>query len=495
MSAAPTGVRSALLALLQGTEALTEHVARHPLDYARWTEPQREYLSHRAPRKLLRIGNGGGKSYVALADVALRARKCHPFRPDWNKRKGPTKQWIVSVSWAQLVPLMTIFRSFLGEGELAQAPSWDPAKGWGKDSPTLVWPDGSMVGFRTMRQGPLAHAGAELDHVLIDEPCAMEHYRELERRVFRRAGEISLAMTPVNAPGDLGWLRDLAADQVIADLNFPMNERLFRFADTGELRRLPDGTVCDAAWIAEQVKAVPAKYREIVINGGWDEIVVDGVFSEVFSESLHVADFTLDGKEVYSLGVDHGSKAFTETGLLVAVDERTEYPSIYVLDCYEAPESSPAENDARALIALLTGQRLTWRRLKYATGDIAHYGGRGRINRKSNAELAYELARAMGLKKDEALVPPIRTAKTGQGSNPRGSRYRGESWLHRAMLRPGQFTVHPRCKALIGAIPKYRGGSEDEYGHLLDGLRYALDPWIARGQQRTGTAASVRLRA
>lgn len=490
MTAQPS-LRDALLGLIRCTDALNEHVARHPLDYARWTEPQQTYLSRRDRRKLLRMGNGGGKSFVALADVALRARKAHPYRPDWNARRGPTKQWIVSVSWSQLVPLMTLFRSFLGENELAKAPTWDPAKGWGKDSPTLVWPDGSTVGFRTMRQGPLAMAGAELDHILIDEPCAMEHYRELERRVFRRAGDLSMAMTPINAPGDLSWLRDLVAEKQMSDLNYPMNETLFRFVDDGTQRRLVDGTVCDAAWIAEQIQAVPAKYREIVINGGWEEVVVDGVFSEIFDPARHVAEFDLDGKEILSLGSDHGSQAFTETALLVAVDERHEYPHIYVLDEYAAPENTPTEADARAIIEMLKRRGLTWRRLKHAIGDIPHFGGRGKVARKSNTDLAYELAREMGLAKNAPLHPPLRTAKTGAGAGPRGSIIRGESWLHKAMMRPGQFTVHPRCVRLIESIPRYRGGSEDPHGHLMDALRYSLDPWINRGQTRYVAPASV----
>jgi hypothetical protein len=484
-----------LAALVHALRNLRQHVDRDPLAHARWTIAQEKYLRSKSPRKLLRLGNGGGKSRVALADVAMRARKRHPFRPDLNRRRGPTKQWIVTVSWKQAVPLMHQFREMLGPEELRQQPSWDDARGWGKDSPTLIWPDGSSVGWRTMKQGPLAHAGAELDHVLIDEPCLMEHYRELERRVFRRNGEISHAMTPINAPGDLQWERDMCADGLIEDLNFPMDQDLFRFAD-GEIRRLWDGTLCDEAWIAEQIKAVPRQYREIVVNGGWDEIVVDGAFSETFSESKHVHDFRLDGTEVLSLGIDHGTKAFTETAVLVAVDERTEYPSVYVLDVYEADRDSPAEKDAKEILAMLgrhrfKGKPIAWSNLKRVTGDITHYGGRGRINRKSNRDLAYELGRELGLKKHEALTPPIWTAKTGAGSSPRGSIYRGVSWLHRALLRSGQVTIHPRCTSLIKALQEYRGGSDDPAGHLVDALRYALDYWIARGQTRTATAGSL----
>lgn len=478
----PCPARAALLALLRGSTALHEHVERHPLDYVRWTGPQAAYLKDKSRLKLLRLGNRMGKSLCALADVVLRAKKTHPFRPEWNRRRGPTHQWIVTVSWSQSVPLQRMFRSFLGANDIAKAPNWDAAKGWGKDAPMLVFKDGSTVGWRTMRQGPLAMAGAKLDHILVDEPCLLEHYRELERRVSQ-GGELSLALTAVNAPGDLGWLRDFCLEGTITDLNYPMVEDSFRFED-GTLRVLEDGTVCNEAWIAEQIKAVPVRYREQVIHGGWDEVVTDGAFSETFTRTKHVHDFTLDGKEILSLGVDHGSQAFTETAVLVAVDESTEYPSIYFIGEYEATKDSPPEQDARAILKLLSDRGLKWSSLKRATGDIAHYGGRGRINRKSNQELAYELARELGLGKHQAMTPPLWTAKTGAGSNPRGSVYRGVSWLHRALLRDGQITIHPRCESLIEAFEKYRGGSTDPYGHLLDAGRYALDYWINRGQTR-----------
>lgn len=484
--------RDALLAILRATTGLGEHARRHPLDYARWTIPQRAYLASTAKRKMIRLGNRGGKSYVALADVALRARKAHPFRPDWNARRGPVHQWIVTVSWAQSVPLMRIFREFLGEGDLLKCPNWDAAKGWGKDAPTLVFRDGSTVGWRTMRQGPLAHAGAELDHILVDEPCAIEHYRELERRVVSRAGELSLALTPVNAPGPLDWLRDLATEGIVQDLHFPMTEDLFRY-DDGSLRTLPDGTPCDKAWIEEQARAVPARWREIVLHGGWDEIVTDGAFTDTFSPSKHVHTFRLDGRETLVLGIDHGTRSFSETAVLCAVDETTEYPSIYVIDCYSAPENTPPEEDARAILAMLRTHGIEWKRLRRVTGDIAHYGGRGKINRKSNKDLAYELAREMRLSRNDALSPPIWTAKTGAGSSPRGSVYRRISWLHRALLRDGQLTIHPRCSALVEAFEKFRGGSEDPHGHLIDALSYSLDAYINKGQTRNTVAPTVRI--
>lgn len=494
MSSSP---RAALVEALARLRALEVHVEQHPLNYIRWTRPQLDYLARTSRRKMLRTGNRVGKSRVALADVVYRARKTHPWRPDWNARPGPQRQWIVGVSWDQLIPHMRTFHELIGPSELKDAPNYSFRKGWGKDSPCLVWPNGSSVTWKTTEQDERVHAGVELDHVLVDEPCEDETYREMDRRVTSAAGEVSLVLTPINAPGPLEWLQDLAANRVVDDMHYRMVEDVFRFADSGELRRLIDGTVLDAAWIAQQELEVLPKWRDIILHGEWNEIVVDGLFSHIFDPDKHVSDFTLDGTEILAIGFDHGTKAFTETAVLVAVDTRGEYPQVYVIDIYEAPENSPSEADARAVAAMLArhrvkGQALTWQRLKHATGDIAHTGGR-KFGRKSNSELAYELAKVLRLKRNEALAPAIWTAKTGRGSDPKGSVRRGLEWIHRAMRRPGHFTIHPRCASLIEAFPKFKGGSEDPAGHLMDGLRYALDPWIAKGQTRKVEAPALRV--
>lgn len=485
--------RDSLLDMLRALEAMEEHVAACPLEYTRWTVPQVEYLSRASRRKMLRTGNRFGKSKVALGDVVYRARKAHPYRPDWNRRRGALHQAIVGVSWDQLIPHMRTFKGMLGRDELASAPNFSFRKGWGKDSPCLVWPDGSSVTWKTTGQDELAQAGAEYDHALIDEPCESETYREFDRRVSSRAGDLSIVLTPINAPAPLDWLEELAAEGIVDDMHYRLEERHLRFADTGELRRLPDGTVMDTVWIEAQEREVLARWRDIILHGEWNEVDTEGVFARSFSPEAHVAAFRLDGKEVLVLGLDHGTKAFTETAVLLAVDERGEYPAVYILDLYEAPENTPPEKDAEAIVAMLGHHGLRWRDLARATGDIAHHGGRGKLGRKSNAELSYELAKVLGLRRHEALAPPIWTAKTGQGAAPRDSVRRGLEWMHRAMIRPGHFTIHPRCVSLIEAIPRFRGGSEDPYGHLVDAVRYGLDQWIRRGQTRRVPDATMTL--
>ena len=476
-----------LVDALRLTRQLAERVDRNPLRWQRWSRPQAEFLRHRAARKMIRTGNRFGKSYVAVADLVYRAERKHPYRPDWNTRPGPVHQWLVTISWRQSVPLQKLLRDMLPEYVIQ--PKWDPGKGWGKDSPTLIWPDGSTIGIRTMEQGPRAFAGAELDHILIDEPCAAEHFRELERRVITRAGELTLAMTPINAPGDLQWLRDLVAEGVVADLHYRMTVQAFTFED-GSLRTLPDGTLCDEEWIKEISRNVMKRFRDIVLHGEWDEIVTNGAFDEVFDRGRHlIADLSVvaDQRRVkVALGIDHGTQARTETAVLVRVDESGEYPAVHVLDCVESTEGNAIEDDARGILAMLERNGIGWRDLDHVMGDIPHYGG-SRVVKKSNQDLAYEIMRQLYPTRSRAglsLTPPIRTAKAGKGSGPRGSAMRGISWLHHSMSRRGQFAVHPDAIRVAECIERYVGGSTDPAGHLIDALRYALDPWIRRGQTR-----------
>jgi hypothetical protein len=79
----------------------------------------------------------------------------------------------------------------------------------------------------------------------------------------------------------------------------------------------------------------------------------------------------------------------------------------------------------------------------------------------------------------------IETAKKGI-ANLGNSVDVGCTYLHRLMVRAA-FAVHPRCEALVKAIPAYDGKQNTPESHIIDGLRYALKPRIfARAIQKGG---------
>ncbi len=487
--AAPGQVRP-LARVHNSIRRLVRKAERRRLRYARWTIPQGVYLRSRAQQRLIRAGNRVGKSWVAVGDAVMRAERCHPHRPDWNARPGPIHVLIVCVTWRQSVPLQKIAKHFISWDRVASSPTWTADKGWGKDSPTIVYDDGSTISFRTLRQGALSLAGAKYHYVLIDEPTTEAVYRELERRTVDTAGELALSMTPVNG-GDLSWLRGLVDDGIIEDIHVPMTVEAFTFEDGLEPRllTLEDGTPRDQAWIDDQRRRVLPAWRPIIIDGEWEGVALDAQFSESFNRAIHLDDKLPDGDFKLLLGLDHGTKAFTETAVLVGLDTSGLYPVVYVLDCYQAEASSLPEVDARGILAMLGRWGWTWSDLDYVCGDIVHYGGgRRKVAKKSNQDIADALVKALGLGRAKPLSPQIVTAKTGRGVSPRGSVYRGTVWLHHAMARPGHFHVHRQAEAVAGALEKWRGGSTDPYGHLVDALRYALNDAIRKG---TGARSPV----
>ena len=57
-------------------------------------------------------------------------------------------------------------------------------------------------------------------------------------------------------------------------------------------------------------------------------------------------------------------------------------------------------------------------------------------------------------------------------------------------MHQGRFGVHPRCKRLVEAIPRY-SMRDDDAKDPVDALRYALDPWIF-GHRAQAVAYEVR---
>ena len=75
--------------------------------------------------------------------------------------------------------------------------------------------------------------------------------------------------------------------------------------------------------------------------------------------------------------------------------------------------------------------------------------------------------------------PGIDQAKTGRGGGA-GSLWRGAEWLHRLMIRPGAFEVHPRCERVIASLERWDGTRDSEWKDACDALRYAVWPYAIR---------------
>jgi phage terminase large subunit-like protein len=470
---------------VEEADAIDEDCASRPLDFTKWTIPQALFLTDCLNKqKLFRAGNRSGKTWTCVADVIFRAYGVHPFRV---VRKGPTHQWIVCVSWDQATPIMKIFHQLVDYRRVRKAREFREKDGYGKDSPLVEFENGSTVRFKTMDQGSRRHAGAELDHIFVDEPPSSAHYRELERRVSSTNGEITIGLTPINAPEPLDWLIGLIEQDVVADHHVKMTPEAYTFQD-GTVRVLKDGTPLDAAWIAEQRRTVLPRFAPVILDGEWD-LSVEGAVFKAFNTADHVTnDYPAGDDWLFSFAVDHGTGSdFSQVGLLLAVRVNKQGRAVQVVVLAEdVTEGDTLPNqDADRYVGMLRAFDLEWSDLAVAYGDKAHQGKWGGISSKSNRKLTQALATKLGLLSPDSLQPAFKQAKTGRKGG-RGSIAHGSQWLHQLMLIPGAFQVHSSCTRLIASLERW-DWKDNEWKHAVDTLRYGTWQWSMKEQQGGAT--------
>lgn len=468
---------AAALAIL-AARRLAEKAAMDPIRWIRWTPPQLAIHSLRAPRKLFRAGNQIGKTIAALTEGIWRAAGTHPHYPT---RKPPIEVWIICTTWSQAVAIMRKFHDLCPSDLIDERKSsnFSTRGGYGKDNPCVIFTNGSVIRFRTTRQGAVALQGATIHYVIIDEPTDVEIYRELDRRLLRTSGEMCVAMTP--ATGDSGWLRDLVDRGVFKEVHARLTvENLTPAGAAGPLR-LADGTPMDAEWIASEWRKAPPLYAGVILDGDWDYKPA-GIFFKCFDPARHVTGaMRLDparGPISWRLGIDYAAapREHGQTGVLCQVQQTRDAKGRYreaviVVDEVVMPGVASNAQFAGELIRMLDRQGIKWRDLATVYGDNPVVS---RWVDKSNIETMRCVARELGIGKD-ALQPRILSAKEGKlsaGMLDAGCRYLYENMADGAIL------IHPRCKLMIDAIETWDYGRDHPAKDRIDGLRYALKPYI-----------------
>jgi len=473
--------RSRLVEAVNAARLLTNRAESRPLDYIRWTPPQLAHLNRACRRKLLRAGNQIGKTTVGLAEVVWWATGTHPYLPTI---RPPVEIWIVCTTWPQSVAIMRKFWAMLPKNLVRPGTRCEPRYGFGKDNPAVVFLNGSIVRFKTTNQGAEALAGATVHFVLVDEPTDEEIWRELDRRLTRTGGTLAATLTPINRPTE--YLRQLVRDGVVEETHTRLTaESLIPVGDSSPMRLL-DGTPMDDAWILEQRRMVLPRFAPVVLDGEWEQRL-EGAAFESYDPTTHLTDRIPDVDLHVAVGLDYGEGDFRTYTSIVGIDTKSgEFPRIHFLGEVASDGMRPPEDEAVDVLDELTeAGGWGWADVSSAWGDKPT---KGRAGRKSNEDMMAALERELRarklLGKRSGLSPEIRQVKTGPNGND-GSVWRGVEWLHRAMLRPGHLTVHPRCEVLHEAFQKWNGG--EEHKDPIDGARYATWPFAMRGGRKGGT--------
>lgn len=469
---------TAALSAIGALHTIADKHAQDPLSFVRWTPPQRQWLALPAARKLLRAGNQLGKTYVGLAEVIYRALGTHPF---YRTRPPPVEIWIVCTSWAQSVAIMGKFWALVPRARLRKGTTFDPRSGFGKDNPAVVFDNGSVVRFKTTNQGPEALAGATIDYVHVDEPCDEDVYRELDRRVLRRGGQIGITLTPVNRPTE--WLRKLVELGAVEEVHARLTEaNLTPVGGTGPLQLL-DGTKMDAAWIARQWAITPATYAGVILDGEW-ETRPEGVFYSIFDPRKHVSDAVrLDPKQGvirWALGFDYAAanRDFGHCVSLNQVQVRTVndgtrdrvVTAVYTVDELTLHGSATTAQSAIQTVSMLQRHGLRWTDLHAVHGDnpVA-----SRWVEKSNMDTMRAVAKEIGVS-PAALSPRILNAKDHVKAT--GSFDAWCRWVYERLAN-GEMMIHPRCKNTIKGMETWDYTKDHPFKDILDAQRYALKPW------------------
>ena len=444
--------------LASAVVAAKERAELRPLDFVRWTPPQRAWLADPAPVKLMRGGNQVGKTYAQCAEIIWRCLGTHPFL---ETHETPVECWLITHSWEQSIAVCSKLWELLPKDALTPDTVYTSGKGFRGKTPIVRFKNGSLIRVKTTNQGTLGLASATIQYVGIDEPPPPSVFSELSARVLRSSGTIGITLTPVGRPVD--WLRLLVESGTVTDHPAPLTVE----------NCTPEGGRPLVS--QKQIDDITGRYlaidRDARLLGAWECINPERCFDKF--DDTHITDKRPPGgrKIEICIGIDHGADAGSEVATLVALDRYGAHPEIWVLDEYTSGAAPPAKH-AKGIITMLKRNGLTYKQVDRWTADRA-YGGKRWGGKMSNSRLMRALEQELHFGTGQ-LPFSIRTAW-----KPRGSVYSGVSVIHEAMVRGG-FNVHPRCVQLIRSL-KHHQMIDDHTKHSIDALRYSLE-LITKGQ-------------
>lgn len=492
VSATSTPAPSPLARAALAARELRRRRAARPLDYVRWFRPQARWLALDARIKLFRAGNQiVGKTWAGIAEVVWRCLGTHPRYPT---KVPPIKVIVCNLNKQQSRAIQAKFAELIPAEELADGCAYNSGTGWGENNPRIKFRNGSVIRFVTDDQGPRSVAGATVDFVWVDEPCSPEMMRELRQRLVALAGSMAITLTPINGP--VRHIEELVKSGEVEEVHAPLCLDTLTYDGSDELRVLPDGVVCDDAWIKSRRAKESPLWAGIILDGEWAVKQVGALFAPIWDRKRHVTidpKFAPDATTFWRLGIDYAlaDRAAGTVATLVEVepfqlDDGTYSENVIIHDQVVHPGTATMDMLGKSIRAMLSRHPVgRWRNLRTVHGDNAV---QGRFEYKSNLELEKRIARQEGVP-ISGLRPRVRGAKEGRISY--GAVQAGEAYVYERMAQ-GQLLVAARCEPLIEAIEGYVSGvATDKYKDRIDSLRYALKPEI---EGTTNPHAKVTLR-
>lgn len=422
------------------------------LDYTRWTPGVAEWLADPSPYRVLKGGNGTGKTRAHAAELVWRAEGRHPFR---RTHRPPVKMVCYGYSFSAMETIMEEVWRFVDKSQVVYG-GFDPGRGCRGKPPRITWRNGSVLLFLTYGESTEAYAGKTLHYQGLDEPMPESKWGEVRSRTRGVSGEIGMTFTPTpEAPPQL-WLREKCDQGEVSLTNIPLC--LDAVTPTG-----------GRPWMTQaEIEALIASWlpleRDMRRGVSWEPITsgrqLDGFEERHITTAVPMVE--LRG----GVGIDHGIVAGRQGAMVVATDGW----SIWFLAEYrpdkKGPRTSPRQ-DAEGIRRAL--KEVGW---DFDT-DLIWMGDRAAESqswgsRKSNGALVSAIEKLMNRRREE-IGPSglwIRVPNK-QAISP----WHGFSMLNSLFIEDRAY-VHPRCVNFIESLRTWEGNPRDPAKDLLDGARY-----------------------
>lgn len=439
-----------------------------PVASLRFSEPGLRWLSDPSRYRVLRGGNGTGKSVLQAFEIVCRATGTHPFRAC---KLPPVKMAVYGYSHSSLEALMgELWRQAHGTG-LDPKCSYDPGRGITGKPPRLLWRNGSFVVFLTYKQNSQAYAGKNLDYQALDEPCPASKWGEIEGRT-RQGGEVGLTLTPTPEAPPQDWVREKVEDGTFSLTVAPLclDPERPETITLDSVRPVGGRPWLSRDRIQEKIQSWLQLERSMRCGLSWDAIAIgrqlDG-FQQRHVDLFAVPDHDITG----CCATDHGMDPGRQASLLGGTDGHM----VWIFGEYRPEARTSTAQDAAGMVKLLKAgagwtpeDKLLW------IGDRAAES-RKWAARKSNGALAHAIS--------DHLKRPLDELNAGDGLFIRtphkfaGSPFEGLKLVNGLFIED-RIRISRSCIELIKAIMGWEGDKKDRRKDLIDCLRYLVEALI-----------------
>jgi len=470
------------LGALSAYRASASTTARDPTAAMLWSPWQRDVLADVARFLAVRAANQVGKTTLAAAMLIMEARETNPFRA--ARHEGPKNLMLMSESYEQMAReggVLEKLWEMLPKDEIDPRIRFVRGRGLvGTKYPAITFIRGPGAGtvIRLARYEQRAKnlAGATLHGIVLDEPCPSKIYSEALPRLRHHHGWMLVTFTPAPDMPDQRYMQELIKKGVFREYHVELTEAAC----------WPVGCVRPfqtQAQIEEFEAGLERHQADLRVRALWDSIIEDRYLT-AWDDHRHVRAFTLGeiAKDaLLVVGIDHGIGAGKQVASLVAVSfDSQRRPVVHVIDeCWSDGKTETVE-DARAIIAMLARNGLSYEHIDRWVGDRSTQDVMA-LRRKSNAKLQRAILHQLAIDATDERAKSIRVPKKWDGSVDYTFGLMNEA------MAGARFTVHSRCGRFIEAASTWRGDRAAALKDALDPVRYAVQE-AARGVGRSARA-------